>query len=208
MLNLTSDIQPAFASGQFAIRQKPGKFNGVWSDMATEKTVIKDSKGRGSIVGITRQKSALIRWSLTRHVLGELSAEMRSSSGFSAPEELFHEETRQKALQRDKEHVKLVVEHVHQRMTNPFDIKSHPKALINISTGMHAPKEIESSLTKAFDDGIKMVKSFVNGAFAEGNNRDLYGPIPRSKIKTFKVLTKKSKIKCRSGEVLSVHISP
>ncbi|CAC5425161.1 unnamed protein product [Mytilus coruscus] len=28
MLNLTSDIQPAFPSGQFAIRQKPVKFNG------------------------------------------------------------------------------------------------------------------------------------------------------------------------------------
>jgi hypothetical protein len=28
--------------------------------MATEKTVIRDSKGRGGIVGITRQKAALI----------------------------------------------------------------------------------------------------------------------------------------------------
>ncbi|CAC5365289.1 unnamed protein product [Mytilus coruscus] len=82
MLNLTSDIQLAFPSGQFAIRQKPVKFNGVWSDMATEKTVIKDSKGRVGIAGIARQKSAFIRWSLIRHVLAEFSVEMRSRSAF------------------------------------------------------------------------------------------------------------------------------
>jgi hypothetical protein len=59
MLDLHQDLKSAFESGQFAIRQKPGKFNGVWSDMATEKTVIRDSKGRGGIVGITRQSLLL-----------------------------------------------------------------------------------------------------------------------------------------------------
>ena len=61
MLELHQDVKSAFESGQFAIRQKPGKFNGVWSDIATDKTVIRDSKGRRVIVGKTRQKSALIR---------------------------------------------------------------------------------------------------------------------------------------------------
>jgi hypothetical protein len=42
----------------------------------------------------------------------------------------------------------------------------------------------------------------------EGNNRDFYGPITRSKLKTFEYLTQKIKLKCRSGEVLHVHISP
>jgi hypothetical protein len=81
MLDLHQDVKSAFESGQFAICQKQGKFNGVWSDMATEKTVIRDSKGRGGIVGITRQKSALIRWTLCRHVLADFSAEMRTRSG-------------------------------------------------------------------------------------------------------------------------------
>jgi hypothetical protein len=34
-------------------------FNGIWSDMGTEKAIMKDSKGSGGIVGITNQKSAL-----------------------------------------------------------------------------------------------------------------------------------------------------
>ena len=36
-------------------------------------TVIRDSKCRGGIVGITRKKAALIRWSLTRHVFAEFT---------------------------------------------------------------------------------------------------------------------------------------
>ena len=38
MLDLPQDVKSAIESGQFAIRQKPGQFNRVWSDMATEKT--------------------------------------------------------------------------------------------------------------------------------------------------------------------------
>jgi hypothetical protein len=203
---LPPDVQAAFESGQFAICQKPGKFNGIWSDMATEKTVIRDSKGRGGIGGITRQKAALIRLSLTRHVLAEFTGEMRIRSGTVAIDESFHAERKPAALKRDESHVNLMREHVIQRMTNPFDVASHPKSLVNISTGLHAPTEIEVALTNAFDNGIKMVKAFVNGALTEGNNADFYSP--RSKLKTFTDLIKTSKLKCRSGEILNVHISP
>jgi hypothetical protein len=37
------------------------------SDMGTEKTIIKDLKGSGDIVGITNQKYTLVRWTLTTH---------------------------------------------------------------------------------------------------------------------------------------------
>ncbi len=59
MLHLPESLKEILQSGQFTVRQTPGRFNGIWSDMGTEKTVIKDSKGLGGIVGITHQKSAL-----------------------------------------------------------------------------------------------------------------------------------------------------
>ncbi|CAC5408181.1 unnamed protein product [Mytilus coruscus] len=79
MLDIPHKVQSAFDSGKFA----KGTFNGIWSDMATEKTIIKDSKGHGGIVGLTRNKSALIRWTLTRHVLGYFGSEMRDRAGLS-----------------------------------------------------------------------------------------------------------------------------
>ena len=57
MLELPAQIKSAFEKGEFSIRQTSGSFNGIWSDMGTEKTIIKDSKGSGGIVGITNQKS-------------------------------------------------------------------------------------------------------------------------------------------------------
>jgi hypothetical protein len=44
MLNIPNEVKLAFDSGEFAIHQKTGTFNGIWSDMATEKTIIKESK--------------------------------------------------------------------------------------------------------------------------------------------------------------------
>jgi hypothetical protein len=47
MLELPAEIKSAFEKGEFSIRQTSGSFNGIWSDMGTEKTIIKDSKGSG-----------------------------------------------------------------------------------------------------------------------------------------------------------------
>jgi hypothetical protein len=53
MPNVPSKVESRFNAGFFAIRQKAGSFNGEWSEMATEKTIIKDSKSNGGIVGLT-----------------------------------------------------------------------------------------------------------------------------------------------------------
>ncbi|CAC5421717.1 unnamed protein product [Mytilus coruscus] len=73
---------------------------------------------------------------------------------------------------------------------------------------MHAPRDIESSLINAVQDGAKMAKSFIDGALADDQHGNFYGPITRSKLKTFEDLTKKTKLKCRSGEIIEGHINP
>lgn len=89
-------------SGEFSVRQKPGTFNGIWSDMATEKTIIKDSKGSSGIVGLTRKKPALLRWMLTRHILAHFSSEMKVRSGVTTDSDTQHEENRPTAMARDE----------------------------------------------------------------------------------------------------------
>jgi len=42
---LPKHILSAFEADQFVIRPTSGKFNGIWSDMSTEKNIINDSKG-------------------------------------------------------------------------------------------------------------------------------------------------------------------
>jgi hypothetical protein len=83
-------------------------------------------------------------------------------------------------------HVQLIINHVNDRMANPFDASSHPKALINISTGMHATREIQESLTGTVDEGMKMLQSFVNGYSFYA----LYHPRGKGKLESVLLETK------------------
>ena len=49
---------------------------------------------------------------------------------------------------------------------------------------------------------------FVSDTLSEGKNGNFFGSISRSKLKTFEDLTKKTKLKCRSGDVVEAHINP
>jgi hypothetical protein len=97
MLELPAEIKSAFEKGEFSIRQTSGSFNGIWSDMGTEKTIIKDLKGSGGIVGITNQKAALVRWTLTRHFLTSFSSAMNDRAGITSTSNTSHEEMKQTA---------------------------------------------------------------------------------------------------------------
>ena len=176
--------------------------------MATEKTVIKDSKGSGGIVGITNQKSALVRWTLTRHFLASFSRVMLERAGVATNNANSHEETRPTAMKRDEEHVIAVVNHLNETMTDPFDVESHPPCLINISSGMHATRDIQDSLLTAVEEGLNMSRHFITSALSVGQSRSFYSPIAKSKLKTFENMTSKTNLKCKSGEVISGHMNP
>jgi hypothetical protein len=53
-----------------------------------------------------------------------------------------------------------------------------------------------------------MAKSFVEGSLSDGQSRSFYNPIRSSKLKSFEDLTRKTKLKCRSGDIVNVHINP
>ena len=60
MSQIPLDIQTAFEDGEFSFTEIPGSLIGIWSDMATGKTVIKNAKRNYGIVGLSRKKPALI----------------------------------------------------------------------------------------------------------------------------------------------------
>ncbi|XP_071138292.1 GTPase IMAP family member 4-like [Mytilus edulis] len=140
--------------------------------MATEKSVIKDSKSCGGISGITRQKPALMRWSLTRHVPADFTSKMNTRSGCINDKSVEHDEVKPTAFIRDEEQVQKKLDHVLEKLTDPFATELHPPSLIiNISTGMHASKDVQASLTSAVDDGNKMAKHLFTGLFVKARKR-------------------------------------
>ncbi|CAC5417743.1 unnamed protein product [Mytilus coruscus] len=184
MLKLPAEIESAFKLGEFSIRQKQGTFNGIWSDKGTEKTFIKDSKGSNGIVGITNQKSALIRWTLTRHLLASFSYAMNDRAGITCKSDNSHEEIKQ-------EQVQAIVTNLNQTMTDPFDIDAHPPCLINISTCMHATREVQDSLLSAVNEGENICRKFVKRALSVDQSGSFYSSITKSKLKTFEHMNAK-----------------
>jgi hypothetical protein len=63
---------------------------------------------------------------------------MRSQSGASSKDDDSNDEAKRAAMKRDEEHVKLRIDHLRERMIDPFEVEEHPEALMNFSTGMHA----------------------------------------------------------------------
>ena len=121
-------------------------------------------KGSGGIVGITNQKSALVRWTLTRHFLTSFSSAMNDRAGITSTSNTSHEEMKQTALQRDEEQVQAIVNHLNETMTDSFDIEAHPPCLMNISTastGMHATREVQDSLLSAGNEGEKSAETLL-----------------------------------------------
>ena len=125
-----------------------------------------------------QEKSALIRWNLTRHRLGQFSAEMRSRSGVGIGDDDTHEENKPAAMTRDEQQVLDLINHIRDNMTDPFDLSLHPKGLIIISTGLHATLDVQEMLLTAVEKGASMLKQFVDTSFSEGKTGSFYSPIP------------------------------
>ena len=140
--------------------------------------------------------------------LGHFSSEMRDRSGVTTEIEASHEKTKPAAMKRDEKQVNDLIDHIRNKMTNPFDVALHSATLIHISTGMHASKDVQDSLLISIDEGTKMAKSFVEGSLSNGQSRSFNNPIRRSKLKSFEDMTRKTKLKCRSGNIVNVHINP
>jgi hypothetical protein len=133
---------------------------------------------------------------------------MRDRSGLATEIEASHEETKPAAMKRDEQQVNDLIDHIRNKMTDSFDVALHPALLITISTGMHASKDVQDSLLNSIDEGTKMAKSFVEGSLSDGQSRSFYNPIRRSKLKSFEDMTRTTKLKCPSGDIVNVHINP
>ena len=79
---------------------------------------------------------------------------------------------------------------------------------MNISTGMHATREVQDSLLSAVNEGEKQCRSFVNSALSVGQFVSFYSPNSKSKLKTFEHMNAKTYLKCKSGEIITGHINP
>ena len=74
MRHLPPSVQDEFERGNFAVHQKEGKFNGVWTDLALEQTYNKDAKTK-LFAGITKNQGAIAKYLKALPVITAVSEE-------------------------------------------------------------------------------------------------------------------------------------
>ena len=199
-----------FEAGHFPVRHTAGQFKGSWSDMGTETTVIRDAKSDGGVIGLTRKKAALVRWSLTRHLIGEYDVALKERTSSTQSQKScsnMHEQTQPAFMKRDEAHQQAIVHHIQNNMTDPFNVLTHPaQVLIIISSGMHAPKEVQDSLLASVSDGSRRAEDFVNACLSKQGDGSFYNPIKKSAVKTFTDMHAKTKVSSQSKSK-AVHMS-
>ena len=85
-----------------------------------------------------------------------------------------HQQEKAASIKQDEDHVRALINHLKNIMTNPSDCSflDH-NVLINISTGMHATEEIQSSLLNAVKNGKDQTEAFVTRTFSESKRQSL-----------------------------------
>ncbi|VDI49998.1 Hypothetical predicted protein [Mytilus galloprovincialis] len=73
-----------------------------------------------------KEKTAVLRWMLIRHILAHFSSKMRFILGLATDAEMEHEEIKPTAMTLDKKIVSLLIGYMQSNMRDPFNVVDHP----------------------------------------------------------------------------------
>ena len=85
-------------------------------------------------------------------------------------------------------------------MMNPFEVEG--KSLVNIASGVVAPTEVCKDMLSAKDIGESKCNTITEQLLVE--DPDLFARIPATKLKTFSMMVKKSKVKTSKGQIVEL----
>ena len=92
MLGLPEEVTKKFKKGLHVVRNSPGFFNGIWSDMLIETTYMKFGSSPGRLVGITLNPKAVFRWAYSFHKLSTMIKDLKEINEDSSSTEKHKEE--------------------------------------------------------------------------------------------------------------------
>ena len=71
-------------------------------------------------------------------------------------------------MTRNETHVNQIINNIKYNMIDRFTVHSHPKHLVNISSGLLVKSKVSKSLLIVVNKGQSMLKDFVKTLLSEG----------------------------------------
>ncbi|MES9879525.1 MAG: hypothetical protein ABW185_01435 [Sedimenticola sp.] len=209
MLESTApQVYREFQAGNHPVKRSLQKFNQVWTDLALEQSVNKDSKTKGGIVGFSLNKEAVIRWFLTAHARISITSAVKSMCNLDvSTEEMKHKEATPQRVKRDENDVCAIIRTVEERMIDPFtgtnSTSDDPAPLLNIATGVIAPEDVKRDLRNAKEIGTQAMNTFVSERL-NTEHIGFFETLPNLKLKTFSSLCQKAVVKTGNDKKMSL----
>ena len=184
-----------FRDGNFSVKRSNGKFNKVPSDQCIEQTINREQKCHGGIKGYSTSEGTVQRWVLTSHILArcfsKLDYDLLIENKQPTPKDLgksrmvFNNESAHRSYA------------VLSNWGNPFDYR---ESLINLCSGIEAPKNIENDLLNAESIGVAALNDFLDNRI-KSSKVSFYDPIKKASLKSFNHLKVKKVINSKERSV-------
>ncbi|KAK3753754.1 hypothetical protein QZH41_005239 [Actinostola sp. cb2023] len=206
------EVFQEFIAGKFAVSRSKQPFAQVWTDMALEQSINRDSKTKGGIVGMSTKEDAVDRWFLTSHERAAITQALKEMCGIGDCDRVgTHKEARATRVIRDeKDAQKLVATFNSGVLNDPFHIPDDipneelPLPLSNIATGVILPDADADKLLAAEDSGRQNMKTFISSRL-QTNEINFWDPIKKMGIKSFCSVAKKIAVKNQKDKIVSIN---
>jgi len=196
------EVHLEFVNGNHAISRSSKLFAQVWTDMALEQSINADSKSRRGIIGISQNPGALDRWFPTSHERASVTTALKDMFTQERDRLDVHKEAAAKRVARDEADVqKLISCFTSDLMGNPFT--QEVESLVNFTTGVVLPFDIADGLVRSTKKGREQMNTFIEKRLSS-NQVSFWDPIPKLKVKTFEVTTRKVQVKTVNDKLVTV----
>ena len=159
---------------------------------------MRDSKTKGGLTGFTQHKGAVHRWILSHPARAAITNECKIMAGKDDGPQIRRELDNTRIAQ-DEENVKKVINTVNA-IANPFE--ETETALLHLSSGVVAEKDISLDLMKAKDIGEEMFRDFCKNRL-QATIVGFSEPLKKRKVLTFGVMGRRKQPKHQEKKELS-----
>ena len=172
------DLFEGFMEGDFTVTQSKRKCSAILVDQAPEKEYKKNAKGKGGIIGFTREKEAVAKWNIMRHEKMQYLKFLNDLCNLSSDsEDSLHQMYSPSATAEDWVYVTDIYLYIKKRMILFSSPKNHD--IVNIATGVPIDAKEKEILLECISDGNKVYNNFVKSSL-ESHQKQLFDAIPKA----------------------------
>ena len=126
--------------------------------MTIEQTINRHAKSKGGIIGFSQNEAAYQRWCITRHRRAGFVVLLQCECGLDSSND-DHKESQISQMKKPESDVEKMVQSF-KVFLHPFDPFGSDK-LVSLSSGLQAPRDIETDLLTLQQHGIQQYKKFI-----------------------------------------------